>query len=86
MSCLKNQTYPWCYSFQMIGKLHKTEITVQEMDLRVAERVIHYSGDNGIELFHVNCRGHDDRLHIPFLLSPLYFYVTDIERLQGPSG
>lgn len=56
----------------MIGKLHKTEITVQEMDLREAERVIHYSGDNGIELFHVNCRGHDDRLHIPFLLSPLF--------------
>ena len=42
------------------------------MDLRVAERVIHFSGDNGIELFHVNCRGHDDRLHIPFLL-PLLF-------------
>ena len=42
------------------------------MDLRVAERVIHFSGDNGIELFHVNCRGHDDRLHIPFLLSLLF--------------
>lgn len=42
------------------------------MDLRVAERVLHYSGDNGIELFRVNCRGHNDRLHIPFLLSPLF--------------
>lgn len=59
---------------RMIGELpqDRNKCTRNGLILRVVERVIHYSGVNGIELLHVNCRGHDDIYHVLFLLSPLF--------------
>lgn len=60
---------------RMIDKLpqKRNNCTRNGLILWVMERIIHYSGDNGIELFHVNCRGHDDRLHVPFLFFSFVF-------------
>lgn len=59
---------------RMIDKLPKNrnKCTRNGLILRVVERVIHYSGDNCIELFHINCRRDDDILHVSFLFSPLF--------------
>lgn len=59
----------------MTGNLPQNRNNCTEMDfiLIVVERVIHYSGDNCVELFHVNYKGHDGILHVSCLFPPSLF-------------